>query len=138
MRLYHGIGHKEKGITMSQKAENSNPLDPTGMFKNMRDAGMDAWSKMMIQMVNSESYAQATGTMLDAWLTGSAPLRKAVESTMTQVLTQLNMPTRSDVIGLGERLTHIEMRLDDLEAKLDERMQPAPKAAPAKAKETSA
>ena len=123
---------------MSQKAENSNPLDPTGMFKNMRDAGMDAWSKMMIQMVNSESYAQATGTMLDAWLTGSAPLRKAVESTMTQVLTQLNMPTRSDVIGLGERLTHIEMRLDDLEAKLDERMQPAPKAAPAKAKETSA
>jgi hypothetical protein len=123
---------------MNQKAEQPNPLDPTGMFKNMRDAGMDAWSKMMIQMVNSESYAQATGAMLDAWLTGSAPLRKAVESTMTQVLTQLNMPTRSDVIGLGERLTHIEMRLDDLEAKLDERAQPAPKAAPGKAKETSA
>ena len=123
---------------MSQKAENSNPLDPTGMLKNMRDAGMENWSKMMIQMVNSESYSQATSTMLDAWLTGSAPFRKAVESTMTQVLTQLNMPTRSDVISLGERLTHIEMRLDDLEAKLDERAQPAPKPVPAKAKETPA
>jgi hypothetical protein len=123
---------------MNQKSDQPNPFDPTGMFKNMRDAGMDAWSKMMIQMVNSEAYAQATGAMLDAWLTGSAPLRKAVESTMTQVLTQLNMPTRTDVTGLGERLTHIEMRLDDLEAKLDERAQPAPKATPSKTKETPA
>src|SRR5262245_4020592 len=104
---------------MSQKPETPHPFDPTGMLKSMRDAGMDAWSKMMIQLVNSEAYAQATGTMLDAWLTTSAPFRKAIESTMTQVLAQLNMPTRTDVIGLAERLTNIEMRLDDLEAKLD-------------------
>ena len=75
------------------------------------------------------TYAQASGAMLDAWLTSSAPFRKAIESTMTQVLTQLNMPTRSDVTNLAERLTHIEMRLDDLEAKLDER-QPAPPEVP--------
>jgi polyhydroxyalkanoate synthesis regulator phasin len=123
---------------MSQKSENSNPFDPTGMFKNMRDTGMEAWSKMMIQLVNSEAYAQASGTMLDAWLTGSAPFRKAIESTMTQVLTQLNMPIRTDITSLAERLTHIEMRLDDLEAKLDERSRPAPKAAPGKTKETAA
>jgi polyhydroxyalkanoic acid synthase PhaR subunit len=123
---------------MSQKSENSTPFDPTGMFKGVRDAGMDAWSKMMIQLVNSEAYSQATATVLDAWLTTSAPFRKAVESTMTQVLTQLNMPTRTDVTSLAERLTHIEMRLDDLEAKLDERVQPAPKAAPSKTKETPA
>jgi hypothetical protein len=123
---------------MSQKPDSSNPFDPTGMFKNMRDAGMDAWSKTMIQLVNSEAYAQATGTVLDAWLATSAPFRKVLESTMTQVLTQLNMPTRTDVTGVAERLTHIEMRLDDLEAKLDNRSQPAPKAAPAKSKETTA
>jgi hypothetical protein len=121
---------------MSQK-EDSNPFDPTGMFKNMRDASMDAWSKMMIQLVNSESYSKATGAMLDAWLSTSAPFRKAVESTMTQVLTQLNMPTRSDVTGLGERLTNIEMRLDDLEAKIDESQRAAPKAAPSKTKDAS-
>jgi hypothetical protein len=57
---------------------------------------------------------------------------------MTQVLTQLNMPIRTDITSLAERLTHIEMRLDDLEAKLDERSRPAPKAAPGKTKETAA
>jgi SMC interacting uncharacterized protein involved in chromosome segregation len=75
---------------------------------------------------------------MDTWLTNSAPFRKVIESTMTQVLTQLNLPMRSDITGLGERLTHIEMRLDDLEAKLDERPRSEPKAASGKAKETSA
>ena len=46
-----------------------NPFDPTGVFKNLRDAGMDAWSKTMIDLVNTEAYARATGAMLDAYLT---------------------------------------------------------------------
>jgi hypothetical protein len=115
---------------MSRPNETFNPFDPTGMFREMRDASMDAWSKMMIQFVNTEAYAQSTAAVLDAWLTTSAPFRKAVEKAMTQVLVNLNMPTRTDVIGLAERLTHIEMRLDDLEAKLEEREQAAKPAGP--------
>src|SRR5947209_8948796 len=105
---------------MSQNNDAVNPFDPTGVLKDMRDAGMDAWSKAMVQMVNSDAYARANGALLDAWLTPSAPFRKALEAAMAQVLTNLNMPTRADVIGVAERLTNIEMRLDDLEAKLDE------------------
>ena len=122
---------------MSQKPDEQ-AFDPFGTWKNMRDSGMDAWSKMMIQMVNTEAYAQASSAMMDTWLTNSAPFRKVIESTMTQVLTQLNLPMRYDVTGLAERLTHIEMRLDDLEIKLDERPRAEPKAASGKAKETSA
>jgi len=122
---------------MTQKASDTNLLDPTAMFRSMRDAGMDSWSKIMIQVVNSEAYAQASSAMLDAWMTSSAPFRKVVESTMTQALTQLNMPTRSDITSLAERLTHIELRLDDLDAKLDEPRHAAPKAAPSKAKDAS-
>jgi len=104
---------------MSPKNDTFNPFDPTGVLKNLRDANMDAWSKTMIQLVNTEAYAQATATLLDTWLTGSVQFRKALEAAMTQVLTNLNMPTRADVTGLAERLTNIEVRLDDLEAKLD-------------------
>ena len=114
---------------MSQRDETFNPFDPTGMFKDMRNANMDAWSKMMIQLVNTDAYARATAAVLDAWTSTSAPFRKLIETTMTQVLTNLNMPTRADVISLAERLTNIEMRLDDLEAKLEERQRSARKAA---------
>ena len=105
---------------MSDKTETFNPFDPTGMFKTMRDSGMDAWSKTMIQLVNTEAYAQATANLLDAWLTSSGPFRRAIETAMTQALVNLNLPTRDDVTRLAERLTSIEMRLDDLDARLDE------------------
>jgi len=121
---------------MSQKNDNGSLFDPTGMLKSMRDSGIDTWSKLMIQLVNTDVYTQATGAMMDTWLSTSAPFRKALETTMTQVLTQLNMPTRSDVTSLAERLTNIELRLDDIEAKLDEAQRAAKKPA-AKPKETA-
>jgi hypothetical protein len=105
---------------MSPNNDNFNPFDPTGMLKGLRDANMDAWSKMMIECVNTDAYARATGTMLDGWLSTSAPFRKALEAALTQALTGLNMPTRGDVIALAERLTNVELRVDDIEAKLDE------------------
>ena len=120
---------------MSQTNDTFNPFDPTGMLKNIRDANLDAWSKMMIDLVNTDAYAKATGVLLDAWLSNSAPFRKALESTLTQVLTNLNMPTRGDVTGLAERLTNIEIRLDNLEARLEEGRRPSrPAAAGAKNK----
>ncbi len=105
---------------MSNNNNDFDPFDPTGMFKNMRDASMDSWAKLMTEVVNTEAYAQATGAMLDAWLTSSGPFQKAVKDSMTQAMTNLNLPVREDITRLAERFTNIEMRLDDLEAKLDD------------------
>lgn len=97
-----------------------NPFDPAGMLKGMRDANMEAWAKLMTEFVNTDAYAESTGAMLDAWLTTSGPFRKQMEESMAQALAQLNLPSRDDVTRIAERLTNIEMRLDDLDAKLDE------------------
>jgi hypothetical protein len=97
-----------------------NPFDPTGLLKTMRDANMESWSRMMIELVNTDAYARVTGEMLDAWLSQSAPFRKAIEAAMTQALANLNMPSRAEIVTLAERLTNIEIRLDDMEAKIDE------------------
>jgi hypothetical protein len=105
---------------MSEQKETFDPFDPTGMFKGIRDANMDSLSKVMTQYVNSEPYAKASAAMLDSWLASSAPFRKAIETTMTQMLANLHMPGKADILRMAERLTNIEMRLDDLEAKVDE------------------
>ncbi len=98
---------------------NGTAFDPMGSWRQMRDAYFDVWAKTMVETVNSEAYAKATGAMLDAYLTVSSPFREAVEKAMVQGLQQLSMPSRADVVGLAERLTNIEMRLDDMDAKLD-------------------
>ena len=65
---------------------NSKPYDPLEPFRGMRDAYLDAMAKTMVETVNSEAYAQASGAMLDSSLTLSAPFREALEKTMLQVL----------------------------------------------------
>jgi len=95
------------------------PFDPMSSFRQMRDAYLDVWAKAMVETVNTEAYAKATGTLLDSYLAVSSPFREAVEKAMLQALTQLSMPTRVDFMGLAERLTNLEMRLDDMDAKLD-------------------
>ena len=105
---------------MTQNNETFNPFDPTGIFKNMRDSGMEAWSKTMVQIVNTNAYADATGKMLDVWLSNSAPFRKQIENVMSHALANLSMPSREEVTRLAERLTNIELRLDDMDAKLDQ------------------
>jgi polyhydroxyalkanoic acid synthase PhaR subunit len=116
---------------MSTESEKPQSLDPFEIWREARDASLESWrslrdstlaswSKMMIEFVNSEAYSRATAQWLDTYLTVSQPFRQAVEKAMTQELTGLNMPTRSDVISLATRVTNIEMRLDDLDAKLDD------------------
>lgn len=101
---------------MSDKKTTGAGFDFMDPWRGMREAYMETWSKGMIEAVNSDQYAAATGTMLDAYLTASAPFREAVEKAMAQALEQLNLPSRSDLTVLAERLTNVEMRIDDLDA----------------------
>lgn len=115
---------------MSEKPNSEEkPFDPTEPWRGVRDAYLDAWSKSMIEMVNNEAYAKASGALLDTSLTASAPFREAIEKSMLKALEQLAMPTRADIVSIAERMTNIEMRLDDLDAKLDRICAPAVRSA---------
>ena len=105
---------------MSQPNDIPNPFDPFSFWRTTQNASLEAWSKAMIELVNTEAYAEATGRILDSYLAVSGPMRKVVEQAMAQVLGQVNMPTRAEVLSLAERMTNIEMRLDDLDARFDE------------------
>ena len=94
-------------------------FDPFESFRSVRDAYLETMSKAMIDAVNTEAYAEASGAVLDGYLTASAPFREALERNMLQALQQLSLPSRQEVAALAERFTNVEMRLDDMDAKLD-------------------
>jgi len=102
--------------TMTEEKKTYDPFEP---FREMRDAYLDSLSKAMIEVVNTENYAQATGAMLDCYLTASAPFREALQKSMVQTMQQLSLPSRQELASLAERFTNVEMRLDDMDAKLD-------------------
>ena len=135
------------------KKENAKPFDPFEPLREMRDAYLDSMAKVMVETVNTEGYAQANGAILDSYLTASAPFREALEKWMVQALQQLSLPSRQEVAALAERFTNMEMRLDDIDAKLDQiarlivearpaaatpPVEPAKSAAPAKSPDSAA
>jgi polyhydroxyalkanoate synthesis regulator phasin len=101
------------------KEEKGATFDPFAPFREMRDAYFDAASKNMAEAVNSEAYAKATGAMLDCYLTASTPIREEISKSMLQMMQQLSMPSRQDIAALAERFANLELRVDDLDAKLD-------------------
>jgi hypothetical protein len=107
---------------MSQRPDksNNNGFDPFAMARGVRDTMLDSWSRSAVQFVNTDVYAQMTGLMLDTYLTVTAPWRNFVLSMMTQTLAGLNMPSRTEVTTIAERMTSIETRLDDLDASVDD------------------
>lgn len=104
---------------MAETKDGERTYDPFEPFREMRDAYLESLSKTMIDVVNTEGYAQATGAMLNYYLTASSSFREALEKTMLQALQQLSLPSRQEVANLAERFTNVEMRLDDMDAKLD-------------------
>lgn len=105
---------------MADQGNNTRPSDPFEPFRAMRDSWLDSMAKSMVDAVNTDAYAQATGAMLEGYLAAAAPFREALEKSMTQALQQMSLPSRQEVAALAERFTHVEMRLDDMDAKLDE------------------
>lgn len=102
-----------------QQAPNGKPFDPVESFREIRDNYLDSWAKVMIDVINTDAYAKATGNMLETCLSMSAPFRTAVEKAMLQTLQQLSMPSRNDFISLAQRVSNVEIKLDDVDAKLD-------------------
>jgi hypothetical protein len=99
--------------------ENGKTVDGFEAFRGVRDAYLDAFSKVMIDSVNTEEYAKASGAMLDGCMTVLGPTREVLEKAMVVALENLSLPSRQQVVSLAERFTNVEMRLDDIDAKLD-------------------
>lgn len=103
----------------TSKPESGTTADPMEAWRKLRDANLEIWSRSMIEAVNSEAYSKFTGSMLDAYLTASTPVRETISKSMAQAMQDLNIPSRQDFESLAQRLTNIEMQLDDLSARLD-------------------
>lgn len=101
------------------EAGTSKQPDPTEKFRELRDAYLEIWSKNLIDTVNSEGYAKASGAALDGYLAVAAPFKEPTEQVMLKTLQQLNMPSSADFAGLAGRFTNIEMQMDNIDAKLD-------------------
>jgi BMFP domain-containing protein YqiC len=94
--------------------------DPWAQMLQAYDEWTKAWAAPMAQMVSSKPVADAMAQQMETGLTAAGIVRRQMTELMEQTLQQMNLPSRKEVLSLAERLTALEMRLDDVEAKLDQ------------------
>ena len=106
---------------MSEKQSEEKPeFDPFGQWVQFWDGWTKAWSGPMSETVASKGFAESMGQQLEGSLEATKLMRQQLGGMMQQFLQQMSLPTRQEVISLAERLTSLEMRMDDLDAKSDE------------------
>ena len=70
--------------------------------------------RFLNQAMGSDQYTQSMGRMMETYAT----MQKNMAESMSRYLGALNMPTRTDILTLGDRLAMIEDRLAGIERML--------------------
>jgi hypothetical protein len=108
---------------MSTENNEKPNLDPFAPVVQFSDLWMKSWADVLSQTVASQGFAESMGEHLEGFMEATKLMRQQVKVTMEQALEQANMPSREQVVGLAERVTHVEMVLDDVEVKVDESLE---------------
>lgn len=107
--------------------------DPFAMWRDWLSNSERQWNSFLNQAMSTDEFGQAMGRMMDVYL----GMQKNMNEVMGRYFTALNVPTRTDVLSLGTRLSEIESRLGSIEEAVVS-MKPAPSAASTKAAEAAA
>lgn len=108
-----------------------NVADPFALWRSWRDINLEIWAQGSANIVNTAAFSQMLGAYLNNYLTFYAPFQAVFDKYQEALLSSLRMPSRTETTQLSQRMTHIEMRLDDLDAKFDQVVQVLQTRAPA-------
>ncbi len=105
---------------MAQTTEKAARVSPFKLVRGVRDVAMDAWARVVLGVTSSGAYSRTSAMVTRPGLVALGLVRGKSEQLMSRLLSELNMPSRADVLSLSIRLTHIETAIDDLAAVVDE------------------
>lgn len=100
--------------------------DPMQMWREWMDGAERQWNSVLTEFMGTEQFGQASGRMMEAFLGMQSSMNEATQ----RYFSALNLPTRTDILSIAERLTGIEDRLSDIERSLGAVASPAAGRAP--------
>ena len=121
---------EEKKVAKKAEGEGAKVPDPFAQMIQFYDTYAKSWSDVMSGAVASKGVAEAMGQQMEGSLEALTLWRKQMGTVFEQYLQQMSLPTKSQIVSLAERLTNVEMAIQDLDEKLDElldRTKPAPR-----------
>jgi polyhydroxyalkanoate synthesis regulator phasin len=88
------------------------PQDLLGPWRQMAEQAEQQWNQFFNQAMGTEAFASMMGRYMEGYLAFQQSLARNVERYMQS----LNLPTRTDITAIGERLASMEAQLSALAA----------------------
>jgi polyhydroxyalkanoic acid synthase PhaR subunit len=95
--------------------------DPLAMWRDWVARSEQQWNAFLNQAMATDEFSQTMGRYMDFYLN----LQKGLNEAMSRYLQLVNVPSRQDVLALGERLSAIEERLGRIEGLVGRQAAPA-------------
>ena len=86
-------------------------IDPLAMWRDWVANSERQWNGFLNNAMATDEFSQTMGRMMDVYLN----MQKQMNEVMGRYLQLINVPTRNDVMAIGERLSQIEDRLAGIE-----------------------
>jgi polyhydroxyalkanoic acid synthase PhaR subunit len=88
--------------------------DPFAAWRDWVGQSERQWNTFLNEAMATEQFGQSVASVMDAYL----GMQKTMNEAFGRYFTALNIPTRTDVLSLGDRLGQIEDRIASIEASL--------------------
>ena len=102
--------------------QTSTSPDPLAAWREWVSQSERQWNAVLNEAMATEAYGQSVGRFMEMYVA----MQKNLADAMSRYVTALNLPARSDVLSLGDRLGAIESRLAGIEQRLARLSGPAP------------
>ena len=96
-------------------AEQKSPPDPAAAFRELVSQWEKGINEVANRTMNSEEFTRA----MNKATTASTTMQQQLGELIGRYLSSLNLPTRTEMIGIGERLQAIETSLHRLTTQLE-------------------
>lgn len=90
--------------------------DPFAAWREWVGQSERQWNAFLNEAMATDEFGQSMGQFMDVYLN----MQRGMNEVMGRYLTALNLPSRSDVLSLANRLSDIEGRLSAIEDTLHE------------------
>lgn len=88
--------------------------DPFAMWRDWVASSERQWNGFLNNAMATEEFSKGMGQFMDVYLN----MQKNMNDVMGRYLSTINVPTRTDLLSLGDRLGGIEERLSAIEASI--------------------
>lgn len=101
---------------MTQNTQQAKDIaDPFAAWREWLATSERQWNTFLNDAMATEEFSRSMGQFMDLYLN----MQRTMSEGMGRYFTALNVPSRNDVLGLGERLSAIERQLAAITMRLD-------------------